>query len=120
VPEFTAATSSTFQSLPLAIAHPPALQPVASTDIQPCPSPAIVMATMLTTQAQDHPLASPVISAGQEPLPFVQQAPPQPRAPEPEPDAAKPVHQIRKKKVCCLFHHPLDLRCCSSPYYSVR
>jgi len=79
---------------------------------------------MLTTRAQDHPLASPAILAGQKPLPFVQQAPPQPlesiTAREPEPDAAKPMRQIRKKKVRCLFHHPFDLRCYSSPYYPVR
>jgi len=82
------------------------------------------MAAMFTTRAQDHPLASPAISAGQKPLLSTQQAPPQPlesiTAPEPEPDATKPMCQICKKKVRCLFHHPFDLRCCSLPYYPVR
>ena len=130
VPESTAAASSSPQSQPwptaLAIAPPQALPQVASTDTRP--SPTIVTATILTTlsQAQDHPLAaSPAISAGQKPLPFVQQAPPQPllkslTAPDSEPDATKHVRQIHKKKVHCLYHHPFDSCCCSLPYYPVR
>ena len=87
------------------------------------------MAAMLTSRVQDHPspltpLSSPALLFGQKPLPFAQQGPPQPlesiTAPEPEPDATKPVRQIRKKKVHCLFHYPFDLCCCSLPYYPVR
>ena len=121
VPESTATASSSSQPQPsptaLAIAHPQALPPTASTNTRP--SPTIVTATILTTpsQAQDHPLAtSPVISAGQKPLPCVQQAPPQLlkslTAPDSEPDATKPMYQIRKKKVRCLYHHPFDLCRC--------
>ena len=123
-PESTTAASPSPKPLPSAIAHPQVFQPAASTDIQP--SPAIVT---MTTRVQDHPspltpLSSPPILFGQKPLPFAQQASSQPletiTAPEPEPDATKPVRQIRKKKVHCLFHYVLELCCCSLPYYSVR
>ena len=63
---------------------------------------------MLTTRAQEHPLTSPPISAVQNPLSFIQQAPSKPlesfTAPEPEPGTLQPVRQIRQKKV---FSRPL-------------
>jgi len=88
-------------SVATSVSHLLALQPATSTDIQPHLSPAIVTAAaMLTTQAQEHPLASSPISAVQQrskPLKAI-------TAPEPQPGTTQPaVHQICQKKVHCTY-----------------